>query len=93
MVCNHKIWNKEKIKKLTPLQYGRVKKVLEELYRFDNGVMELKERIEKGDIIKRYKISDSRKKYNVMYSKNGREVFFNIPKIVYDLIDLEEEVF
>ena len=55
--------------------------------------MELKERIEKGDIIKRYKISNSRKKYNVVYLENGREVFFNIPKIVYNIIDLEEEVF
>ena len=43
---NHKFWNKEKINKLTPLQFGRLKKSLEKQYRYDGTIRTVKENIE-----------------------------------------------
>jgi hypothetical protein len=43
---NHKYWDKEKTSKLTPLQFGRVKKSLEKQYRYDGIVRSVKENIE-----------------------------------------------
>jgi len=40
------IWNYEKISKMTPMQKGRLKKVLEKLWRFNGVVKNMKQQIE-----------------------------------------------
>ena len=107
------LWIDEKTQKLTDLQYGRVKKVLEKFWRFDGKVQSLKENLESIEITHK-KTSDnmhkwSRRKYNRMDGdeqraydarlKKGRTFYIymnngycrEIPKIVYDLLDVEDK--
>lgn len=108
----HDIWLHEKTAKLTHLQYGRVEKVLEKLWKFSSGVQSLKENLESIEIIGK-KTTDNmhkwnRRKYNRMDGdeqraydarlKKGRTFYIQmpegycieIPKIVYDLLDVKD---
>jgi hypothetical protein len=43
----HAIWDKKEIEKLTPMQMGRLMKAANKEYRFEDGVMSIKEKLEK----------------------------------------------
>lgn len=68
------IWDYEKISKLIPMAKGRLKKVLEKLWRFDGAIRSMKEQIEyewkKGEITDKYITNNmwkwNRRKYNQM---------------------------
>lgn len=49
----HLYWNKEKTNKLTPLQFGRLKKSLEKQYRYDGIIKTVKQNIEDNFFIKK----------------------------------------
>lgn len=57
------LWNKNAVKKLTPAQYGRVTKMLDKLFRYESGVMSLKENLESLDI-KCKEMTDNMYKWN-----------------------------
>ena len=107
--------NNEKMNALTPMNRGRVEKVLRKEYRRPNGnIVSLQDIIESGDYIRKEereepKVNFNRIRYNrmnareqdqyeeklkekkkVYYLVTAKETYFQIPKIVYNVISINK---